>query len=85
MSYFGVKQIQISAAVFLAIRHLLHQQQESDDLLIVFGKQKCFTYQFLIKYEMIYLQTVICLQNRWLYVANWSPIKISHRQSFEHA
>ena len=28
MSYLGVKQIQIAAAVSVAVRHLLHQQQE---------------------------------------------------------
>ena len=78
MSYLGVNQNQIAAAVFLVIRHLLHQQQESMDSLIVNGKQKIFTYQFLVKSEMICLQMVICLQNRRLYIANWSPIKISH-------
>ena len=38
MSYLGVKQIQIAAAVSLVIIHL-RQQQESIDYLIVYEKQ----------------------------------------------
>ena len=66
MSNFGVKHIQVAAAVSLFIRHLLHQQQESIDLLIVYENQKFFNYPFLVKSERICLQTVICLQSRWL-------------------
>ena len=59
MSYLGVKQIHIAAAVSLVIRHLLHQQQESLDSLIVYEKQEIFN-PFLIKSERI------CLQNGYL-------------------
>ena len=57
MSYLGVNQNQIATAVLLVIRHLLHQQQESMDPLIINRKQKIFTYPFLVKSEMI------CFQN----------------------
>ena len=38
MSYLRVKQNQIAAAVSLVIKYLLHGQQESINLLIVYGK-----------------------------------------------
>ena len=57
MSYLLVKQIQTAAAVSLVIRHFLHQQQESIVPLIVYEKQKIFTYPFLVKSERICLQS----------------------------
>ena len=37
---FDMKQIQIADAVFQITRHLLRQQQESMDLLIIFENEK---------------------------------------------
>ena len=37
---FDMKQIQIADAVFQVTRHLLRQQQESMDLLIIFENEK---------------------------------------------
>ena len=37
---FDMKQIQIADAVFQVIRHLLRQQQESMDSLIIFENEK---------------------------------------------
>ena len=56
MSYLGVKQIQIAAALSLVIRHLLYQQQEFMESLIVYDKQELFN-PFLLKSERI------CVQN----------------------
>ena len=39
MSNLGVKQIQIAATVSLVMKHLLHQQQDSIDSLIVYEKK----------------------------------------------
>ena len=56
MSYLGVKQIQIAAALSLVIRHPLHQQQKSLGLLIVYDKQEIFN-PFLVKSWRICVQS----------------------------